>query len=225
MLEANKNRLFDKVFSVYNRNLLKRRFNSLQLLDSNELARRSEDLPLIVYANHSGWFDGLIAYQISNEFNLDSYLMMEEKQLKDLFLFRKLGAFSVVRNNPREAVKSINYAAKILKEGNGRVLWIFPQGEILPNDVRPLFFYRGISKIIEKVGKCNTLSMAIRYEFSGNFKPDIFVGFGKLESFDGIETFPGNKCSDEFARQTEHLLDNLKSKIVSKNISDFENIL
>jgi len=225
MLEANKSGWFNELFAVYNRNLLKRRFNSLQILNSSIFETLDRNVPLIVYANHSGWFDGIVAYQISRHFKLDFYVMMEEKQLRDLPLFLKLGAFSVVREKPREAIASINYSVKILKENSDRVLWIFPQGEILPNDTRPLNFYNGISKIIEKLEKSNTLAIAMRYEFLGNFKPEIFVSLGNFEFFNTYDFKANRKLTTKFSQNTERLLDQLKSKIISRDFSGFQNII
>lgn len=225
MLEANKSRWFEKLFSIYNRNLLKRRFNSLQVSNLEEFKSIDKNFPSIIYANHSGWFDGLVLHLITQKLNLDFFIMMEEKQLKDLPLFRKLGAFSVVREKPREAVESINYAAKILNEGNERVLCIFPQGEILPNDTRPIKFYNGISRIIEKTKVCNVIPAAIRYEFLGNFKPEIFVSFGKNEIINEDELKNSKLLTDIFARNSENLLNELKSKIIFNDFTDFQNIL
>lgn len=122
MLTAQKKHWFDVIFSVYNRNLIKRRFHSLSVENLNNLKHGDSNIPLVIYLNHSSWWDGLILYQIGKTVSLDQYVMMEEKQLKNLQLFRKLGAFSVVRENPREAVKSINYAVNLLNEKAGRVL-------------------------------------------------------------------------------------------------------
>nr|MBA3694670.1 acyl-phosphate glycerol 3-phosphate acyltransferase [Acidobacteriota bacterium] len=106
MLEAKKSRWFEKVFQIYNRNLLKRRFHSFRVLGLDSFVNVNSS---IIYANHSSWWDGLVAFEISKALRVDSFIMMEEKQLRNLFLFRKLGAFSVVRENSRQAVKSLNY--------------------------------------------------------------------------------------------------------------------
>jgi 1-acyl-sn-glycerol-3-phosphate acyltransferase len=150
--------------------------------------------------------------------------MMEEKQLRKLRLFRKVGVFSVVREKPRDALKSIAYAADILREKTNRAVWIFPQGEILPNDIRPLGFYNGLTKIIEKVGICNVLPVAMRFEFLGDFKPDIFVKIGEPEVFNN----DGNFISPNTTRTLENrLIENLnvlKTQIVTKNLEDYQKI-
>lgn len=225
MLTAKKSALFERVFDVYNRNLLKRRFHSLKVLGSEFLRGREEKLPSIIYANHSSWWDGLVIFQIFRRCAVDGFVMMEEKQLKNLRLFRRLGAFSVVRENPRDAIKSINYATGLLREKPNRRLLIFPQGEIFPNDARPLEFFGGISKIIEKTGDCIAIPAAMRYEFSGEFKPEIFVKIGVPETVSIDENFDAKKLTKISERRLTATLDDLKNDILTGSIEDYKNII
>ncbi len=224
MLEANKSAWFEKVLAVYNRNLIKRRFHSLQVSSLDFLRRKDREIPLIIYANHSSWWDGLIIFEISRRTKLDFFVMMEEKQLKDLQLFRKLGAFSVVRENPRKAVESINYAVGLLKNPH-RTLLVFPQGEILPSDLRPLNFYNGLSRIIEKTAKVFAAPLAIRYEFLGEFKPQIFVKIGLPELIEADRKFDSKGLTAKNSLCLTNLLDELKTDMVNKNFSRYEQII
>jgi 1-acyl-sn-glycerol-3-phosphate acyltransferase len=151
--------------------------------------------------------------------------MMEEKQLKDLFLFRKLGAFSVVREKPREAMQSIRYASEILNDDRSSTLWIFPQGEILPNDLRPLKFYNGLSKIIKNVKNCETTSLSIRYEFLGEFKPEIFVKIEKPSITSTSETSNSTHLSEILAQRLTVNLDSLNVDVVNQNLDAYKSIL
>ena len=224
MLKANKSRWFEKIYAVYNRNLFNRRFNSLQVSGLKFLKVKEEKTPLIIYANHSSWWDGLTAFQISRQAGLDSFIMMEEKQLKKLRLFRKLGAFSVVRENNREALKSINYSIQILEQNPKRTLWIFPQGEISPNDARPLRFYNGLARIIKSLEKSSIISLAMRYEFLGEYKPDIFVKIEKVDLSAADLKLKPQEISDILAVKLSDNLDELKTEIVNVNCSNFERI-
>ncbi|MGI8555613.1 MAG: lysophospholipid acyltransferase family protein, partial [Pyrinomonadaceae bacterium] len=208
-----------------NRNLFRRRFHSLRVCDLNYLKKENQSLPQIIYANHSSWWDGLTAFEISRAAQLDAFVMMEDKQLRKLFLFRKLGAFSVVRENPRRAAVSLNYAAGLLKEKPLRTLWIFPQGEIFPNDLRPLNFFHGLSRIIEKVGQCSVISMALRYEFQGNFKPEILVKINEPETFSINEIFEAKKMTRHFEISLTKTLDELKTDILTNNLQNYKNII
>lgn len=225
MLTAEKSVVFEFLFSFYNRNLIRRRFHSLRISGLTEIVGRDVRVPLLLYANHSSWWDGLVAFEISRKCSLESFIMMEERQLEKLFLFRKLGAFSVIKENPREALKSIDYAAQILKKDFRRSLWIFPQGEILPNDLRPVRFFNGISRIIKKTGRVQILPVAIRYEFLGNFKPEIFVKIEKPEMFEIDVDFQPKKYTDFLAIQLTRVLDELKDEIARRKFDNFEKII
>ncbi len=220
MLEANKNLWFERIFQIYNRNLLKRRFHSLRVSGLDNFVKVNSS---VIYANHSSWWDGLVAFEISNVLRADSFIMMEEKHLRNLFLFRKFGAFSVVRENPRQAVKSLNYAINLLEEKSFRTLWIFPQGEILPNDSRPLHFYNGLARIIIRVGDCSAVPLTIRYEFLKEYKPEIFVKIGKSENFNDLN-INSKKLTRDFESRISTMLAELKNDVVSKNFDNYKKI-
>jgi len=221
MLKANKSKWFESLFAIYNRNLLKRRFNSMQISNAEVL---HNEMPQIIFPNHSSWWDGLVAFEISKMVNADLFVMMEEKQLRKLSLFRRLGAFSIVRENPRQAFESLNYAANLLNENSGRTLWIFPQGKILPNDLRPLNFYRGLARIVEKVGECRVVPCAIRYEFLGHFKPDIFVKLGEPEIYNRSRKIDSKNLTVHYESKLIETLDNLKQDIVSNELSEYKTL-
>lgn len=225
MLKAKKSYRFEKLFAFYNRNLLKRKFAALKVSNAQSLKQLNQNQPLIIYANHSSWWDGLVAFQISHFAKLDSYIMMEEKNLRRFFLFRRLGAFSVAREKPREALKSIEYSIDLLRKRPVKTLWIFPQGEILPNDRRPIIFYNGISKIASKIENCSILPLAFRYEFTNEFKPEIFVKIGKAENTKTTTKYEIKKQADRYAADITSLLDELKSDIINGNLESYINLI
>ena len=225
MLEAKKSKWFEKLFSFYNSNLLNRRFFLLKVNGLDILRAKPPKVPQIIFVNHSSWWDGIVCYRISTLLKLNSFIMMEEKQLKKLLLFRKLGAFSVVRENPREALESVNYAARLLKQDSERTLWIYPQGQILPNHIRPVRFFHGLSKIIKKTDICRVVPMAIRYEFLGNYKPEIFVKVGEPRLLSDVKPNLVKNLTASFETSMSSLLDELNKNILTNNFNDFDQII
>lgn len=224
MLKALKSNWFEAAFALYNQNLLRRRFDSFYVSGLENLYHK-ETFPLIIYANHSSWWDGLAAFQISRTTDLNSFVMMEERHLKRFFLFRRLGAFSIDRENPRKAFQSLEYAARILNENEKAALWMFPQGEILPSDIRPLIFFKGFSKIIELMGKCFVIPLAFNYEFLGKFKPEIFVKIGKADLVKVNKNFEIQTQTKLFAEVLENVLEDLKTDVLTKNLEGYQNII
>lgn len=225
MLEAKKNRFFEQVFRIYNSNLLRRKFDSFRVAGLERL-QKEKSKPKIILANHTGWWDGLVAFDLSMRAGLDGYVMMEEKHLKRFWPFTRLGAFSVVRENAREAVKSIRYAAEILKEDPRRSLWIFPQGEIVPFGARPMRLFPGFARVIERIGECQIVTMTMRYELMKAHRPTIAVSIDEPFS----ARISGKKDRENLVTKiTERLCageDKLDAIMSSGNIHDeFENIL
>ena len=208
MITANKSRWFESLFLAYTRNLFWRRFQELKITGLENLRERDKNLPLVLYANHSSWWDPLTAFVISQKAGLDAFAMMEEKNLQKLRFFRRIGAFSVVRENPREAIKTIHYAVSLLKEKPNRAVWIFPQGEIQPNSIRPFKFYNGAAKIIEQTGRCLTAPVAMRYEFLENWRPVAFAHIGEAKLCEKIAN--AKALTGQMEKRLTTLLEELK---------------
>ncbi|MBE2219261.1 MAG: lysophospholipid acyltransferase family protein [Ignavibacteria bacterium] len=210
MIAAKKNSVIGSLFAFYHKRLLKKHFFRIHLNGRENLANTGRT-PAILAANHSNWWDGFLAYFLTNRLmKCDDYLMMDIEQLKRYSFFRYIGVFSVDRKNPAEAMRSINYAADIIKDSN-RCLWIFPQGEMTPQDKRPLVFYSGISKIAERAGKVKTIPVAIRYEFLMEQRPEVFISIGKpVESTDGNKNF-----TTELEQIMTKQLDDLKNDVTN----------
>jgi len=223
MIEAQKNRAIETVFACINRRMLQRHFHALHLQGAERVERLDRSLPIIFYCNHSNWWDGLIEFYLSREvFHLDSYLMMEEKQMVRYRFFRFIGAFSVNRGSSREAYESVQYASKMVGAPN-TALWIYPQSDMRPNDVRPLKFYNGIRHIAAMVGTAQFVPVARRYEFMKEQLPEVFTSVGepivaeRAESPRDLTT----RCEAILTMQ----LDRLRDSVLAEKLGDFSTVL
>ncbi len=224
MITARKSAWFQKLFSLYNRNLLWRRFDGVRARGLSQLKARRRDAPLVIYCNHSSSWDGLLAFHVSHMCGLDSYAMMEEKHLRKYPFHRRLGAFSVVREDPRAALGSIDYAARLLRDKD-RVLWIFPQGETAPNDVRPLKLYSGLARIIERTLVADAVPIAMRYEFLDGFRPEAFMRVGAPQRIVVGNPFQPKALTNEFASRLTQTLDDLCGDIAARNFAGYEELI
>jgi chlorobactene lauroyltransferase len=137
--------------------------------------------PLIFYLNHPSWWDGYMAYVLSrmvlaNRFQ--SFCMMDERELRRYRFFTWIGAFSVNRQDARSALGSVEYISQLLAARRDRALAIFPQGEITPNDRRPLTMFSGMAHVAQRSGEATLWPVALRYEFRGEQRPEAFIRAG-----------------------------------------------
>ncbi|MBC8076789.1 MAG: lysophospholipid acyltransferase family protein [Chloroflexales bacterium] len=182
--------------------------------------------PLIVYLNHPGWWDGYMCFLIARKLlrqRFDGYIMMEEPQLRAYRFFSWCGAFSIDRSSPRAAARSVAYISRVLRERRERALYIFPQGEIAPNDRRPLTIFSGLAHIVRRVGGATLLPVALRYEFRGEQRPEAFMLLGpahRAEANCDVRALNRSVA----ARLTESV-DTLRDLVLAEQLAGFQTLV
>jgi 1-acyl-sn-glycerol-3-phosphate acyltransferase len=214
MITARYSPLFDRIFRLYNRRLLKRHFAAVRVAGLEHARALDRRLPVICFGNHSCWWDGLIEYYLARELlDVQPLLMMEERQLQRYRFFRYIGAFSVNRDSAREAYASVQYAARMCHRP-GAWLWIYPQGMMRPNDARPLCFERGAALAASLIGTTvQLLPFAHRYEFLAEQRPEAFTLFGKPLIVD--QSINTRVLTQQMENAAAELLETLRLQIAS----------
>ncbi|NJL03333.1 MAG: glycerol acyltransferase [Chloroflexaceae bacterium] len=187
---------------------------------------------LLIYLNHSAWWDlyltALIDYEILGR-RFDSYGMMEEQQLRRYRFFTWMGAFSVHRSDRHEASRSLRYISHVLASRNGRALFLFPQGRILPNDQRPLRVYTGLARIAQQVlaqGQAvQLLPITARYEFRGEQRPELFLRVGPVQRLTPEQPPRVPALTDQVAATLTANLDALREQVVAGDLHQFAVLL
>jgi len=226
MLQAQKHPLLNRL--VYHALVLPALRSHFDHIALRRAAPTPDDAPLILCVNHSAWWDGYLC-MLLNETTLHrrAYVMIEEAQLQRYRFLRWTGGFSVNRTDVRSATETLAYAAHVLSQDPRAMLIIFPQGEILGNDVRPLRFFSGVGHIAKHVvrasGRCTLLPCALRYEFIGEQKPAAFIHTGApllLESEAAARAVTA-QAADALTGD----LDALRDDVTHYRFSDFTTLL
>ncbi len=134
---------------------------------------------MLLVSNHTAFWDPLVAVWLTNcVLPIDSYAMMDAKNLRRLPFFRLVGAFGIDLDDPRDGGLAIRYAAKLLREGN-RLVWVFAQGDERPITERPLGFRAGAAAVARLSPGATILPLALRYEFGQTERPGLHVNIGE----------------------------------------------
>jgi chlorobactene lauroyltransferase len=134
--------------------------------------------PAILFSTHGSWWDAAMAMVISlRTHSLPAYGMMEYRQLVKYQFFRSIGLFSVVRENPRSALSSIDYGASLLRN-TSNVLWMFPQGTLVHQDKRPLQLDPGLAILCRSLQGATIIPVAMRYDLLLEQRPEARIGIG-----------------------------------------------
>jgi 1-acyl-sn-glycerol-3-phosphate acyltransferase len=163
-----------RFFRMYTRNLFRRRFRKVYYdgpysADSNRST--------LYYMNHASWWDALIPFLLNEyHFRQNARALMDLHQLKRYPFFRKIGVFSVDRENARSALHSLNRTREWL-EGENNSIYLFPQGGIR-NEFSPIVFEHGIGWLAKSCRNCDIVPLAIHINSVRGDKPDLFLRTG-----------------------------------------------
>lgn len=200
---------------------LRGQFQRVWLRVEGELPARG---PLVVYLNHPSWWDGYAAMLLDRTLlrrAYTSYVMMDQDQLARYPFFRWCGAFSVDRSAPRSALASVEYATRQLARHDDRALWIFPQGELLPNDRRPIDIGAGAARIALGA-RATLLPVALRLEFGRAQRPELFIRVGPAHRAEGGR--PAALTADLSARLTL-AVDELRDDVLRGDLRGYRVLL
>lgn len=178
MIAASKRPWLARYLTNHTSRRLRRMFAALHLHGAEAVRRAAHQHPLLIVANHTSWWDGLVLVYLTNRvLELDGYALMDAANLRALPFFRALGAFGLELDAPHDVAAGLRYAARLL-DRPGRVLWVFPQGREQPSATRPLGFRRGAARIAELAPQARVVPMALRYELGPVEHPLLYASFG-----------------------------------------------
>jgi len=202
VIAANKNDILDSLLFLYFRWLARRAFHSIAGRGLERLRSLPEDRPVILFCNHTNWWDGLMIYLLTRQMPHKAvYCMMEEKQLKHYRFFTWLGAFSVDLSSPLRSAASLRYAQRLLQKKETAV-WIFPQGRICRQN-EPVETKPGTDYLAQSSPHALLVPVAMRYDFFREDRPNVLIEIG--QPFPAIERTEGRvaqECNEAFARIT-----------------------
>lgn len=189
--------------------MLEDRFYAFRYKGAENYYKKDPNVPIIMFAPHSNWWDGIVGYHITHRiFKKEIRLMVEE--LNRFPLLRRAGAFSVNKKSPQASMDALMYSIQELGDLNN-ILYIFPQGIIKPPNARPIEFKTGLAYIAEKAakkyGKVALMPIAVNYMFLRDNRPEVLVDMGEV-----IELEAGKIDRKEFANYLAVTLEKLCDK-------------
>jgi len=192
---------------VYFKRMALGAFHTIAGRGLERLRTLAEDRPVILFCNHTNWWDGLIIYLLTRQMRHKAvYCMMEEKQLKHYRFFTWLGAFSVDLSSPLRSAASLRYAQRLLQKKE-TAIWIFPQGRIArPNE--PVEIKPGTDYLAQSAPHALLVPVAMRYDFFREDRPNCLIEIG--HPFPAIENVEGRiaqEINEAFERITKSAQD------------------
>lgn len=134
--------------------------------------------PLIVYGNHSSWWDPMLIVLLGDLLlpHRQHYAPIDARALEKYPILRKLGIFPVELSSPRGAAQFLRTAEAILRS-NG-VLWLTPQGRFADPREFPLAFRPGLAALALRLPEVPLIPLAVEYTFWDERLPETLLHAG-----------------------------------------------
>jgi 1-acyl-sn-glycerol-3-phosphate acyltransferase len=176
-------------FHWYIPRYIRKHFHALALNQSQ--LRAAEFKPtdsLVVYANHSSWWDPLVAMLSAKRMFSDFrfYAPIDALALEKYRIFSKLGFFPVEQDSFQGAKHFLDVSLRLIEQ-TGTSIWITPEGRFVDARDHSAEFMPGISHLAHSLQRRSSgrtirtwfVPIAIEYTFWEERLPEILVWFGK----------------------------------------------
>lgn len=217
MQTARKNSVALWMFRLVQRRLLKQGF--AQLYIKNEFSFPNGALYVI---NHSCWWDALLLFELERQGIIPKlYVMTDRRGMERVPIFKWIGAYSIDAKNPKHTVQSRRYSEKLLRARKN--VCIFPQGQELHLELRPLQFQQGVAMLARRVPVVPIVPVTFYYTFRETRKAEAWVVIGEAISYDASCT--REELTQQFEKRLTHQLDALKRAVIENNHTEFTHYL
>lgn len=125
----------------------------------------------LFHATHVSWWDGYLALAVARSQGLSVRVMMLERELRRYGFLRYAGAFGFDPGRPADVRAALAYAARQLLEAGPVAVTLFPAGEIVPADRRPLAYRPGAAMLLRLSAPAPARALAWRLEHLGAQHP------------------------------------------------------
>lgn len=165
-------------FDRYCRSQLGKHFATTRIASVSNAAHWDRVVPTLFVANHTSWWDGLLAFVVTRELGLRGHILMDAVSLERYAAFRSAGGVPIRRSSSRAAYDDLQAARSCLQAG--AALWIFPQGARRPQAERPEGLGRGAAGLARGHDRpVRVCPVALRYTYLGEQLPEAFAWLGQ----------------------------------------------
>jgi 1-acyl-sn-glycerol-3-phosphate acyltransferase len=160
---------------------LARRFHAVRLSRSQRPdVTAVRERPLIVYFNHTSWWDPLICLQLASQLfpGRRHYAPLEQATLRRHRLLARFGFFAIDLESARGARRLLELATRVVEQPEA-TLWVTAGGILADPRERPVKLQAGLGHLAARTRHAVLLPLALEYPFWGQLLPEALARFGE----------------------------------------------
>lgn len=166
-------------FLRYVRWYMRRNINAVRISRSGAY-RDPGGLPMVVYCNHSTWWDPLIGFLLASRLAPERtvYAPIDDISLRKYPVLGRLGLFGIAKDSARGAREFLRVAQAILARPMALML-VTPQGRFADVRERPVQLKPGLAHLAVRLEQACFQPVALEMTFWEERTPEVLVHFGE----------------------------------------------
>lgn len=183
-----------------------------------------KDQPMVVLANHVGWWDPIVAMLLRKYYFPDRilYAPIDAAALKSYRIFSKMGFFGIEMDRLQGAADFLKTSRDILA-APGASLWVTPEGKFTDcRDLsRPLM--PGLAHLAATVRNVHFVPLAMEYPFWEEARPMILIRLGSAIVFE--ENTSKRECAEGLEAGLRTTQRELAAAVIERRADAFEYLI
>lgn len=179
--------------------------------------------PLVVFANHPSWWDGVAFMLLSHSLfpGRRMFIPMEAQALARYGFMRRLGVFGVEQESARGAVAFLRTAGRVLEPGRDDMLWMNAPGRFADARERPVPIAPGLVRLPELAPHATFIPLALEYPFWSERKAEMLAAFGPPLSGAELQAMPRERRQAALAAALAGTMDRLAGDAIARRPEAF----
>ncbi|WP_424814305.1 lysophospholipid acyltransferase family protein [Roseococcus sp. YIM B11640] len=214
-------RFFDRAFT----HRFARSFVALRLARWGE-PEAAPGRPLILLANHPGWWDGVLTMLVTRRLLPErrGFVPMDAAALKKYGFMRRIGVFGVEQDSPRGVVQFLDTARQVLADPS-HLLWVNAPGRFADVRERPAPIAPGMTRLPEIAPDAVLLPLAIEYAHWTEARGEALIAFGAPMAAKDLLALPRPAREDAMRAAMEATMDRLAQDAIARDPDRFRTVL
>jgi 1-acyl-sn-glycerol-3-phosphate acyltransferase len=182
--------------------------------------------PLVVYANHPGWWDGVAFMVLSQRLFAPRrmFIPMDSVALTRYRFMRRIGVFGVEGGTARGAALFLRTAKDVLSDP-ARMLWMNAPGRFSDVRERPVPIAPGMIRLPEMAPDAVFVPLALDYPFWTERKAEMLAAFGDPLDGADLRAMPREARGAALAGALTATMDRLAEDAIARDPARFHTLL
>jgi 1-acyl-sn-glycerol-3-phosphate acyltransferase len=182
--------------------------------------------PLVVFANHPGWWDGVAFMLLSQRLfpGRRMFVPMEAGALARYGFMRRLGIFGIETGTPRGAALFLRTAREVLAAPD-RMLWMNAPGRFSDVRERPVPIAPGMTRLPEMAPDAVFIPLALDYPFWTERKAEMLAAFGPPIAAAELLALDRDARGPALSAALAATMDRLAQDAIARDPARFETLL